>query len=595
MDAKQVAQQLAAQAQDIARHLLPAGKLQGREWCVGSINGEAGESLKVCVSGGKAGVWADFATGETGDLLELWWQSRSISRSEAFKEAKAYLGIADDFKRPQKPKTFAKPARPKGLSAPKSRVLDYLHSRGLTEQSLKAYRVGESPGGWIVFPFIRNDETVYIKYLNQHREDSGKKRIKAEANCEPILFGMQVIPEDQSFLVITEGELDAMSLFEYGIPAVSVPNGAGTGHKNAWIEHCWEWLEVFSEIFLCLDNDEPGQIAANDIATRLGQHRCKLVTLPKKDANECRTAGISKEEIFTCLQEAKSFDPEELRRAGTYTQRVIERFYPTGGKRPGIDLPWRKTHNRLRLYDGEVSIWTGINGHGKSLLLGQVILGAVEQDYSCCIASFEMHPEKTLGRMVQQSTGTGQPTEQAIRHTLDTLNENIWIFDLQGSAKRKRLLEVFKYAFHNCGVRQFVIDSLAKVGMGEDDYNGQKSFIDELSDFTRTTGAHVHLVAHARKGADEYSAPNKMDVKGTGALTDMVDNVFSVYREKGKERDIAILDNGGIVKGKTPDQIRKGFDALLICDKHREDGSDAEGVYGLYFDRQSQSYKEVQR
>ena len=598
MDASQIAQRLAERAEEVAAYLLPAGKRQGREYCVGSLNGETGDSLKVSITGGKAGVWSDFATGEAGDLLELWRQSRRISRSEALSQAKAYLGVSDTPRRPQKPRPYRKPSKPGGLSAPKSRVQDYLQQRGLTEKSRTAYQVGEvaskgnEPGPWIVFPFIKNSQLTFIKYLHLDR-DNDKKKVRAEADCEPILFGMQVIPENQNFLVITEGELDAMSLFEYGIPSVSVPFGAGTGAKHAWIETCWEWLELFNEIFLCMDNDEAGQEAAKDIAHRLGLHRCKVVKFPLKDANECLSKGIQKEEIFTCLKNADSFDPEELKSAGNYTEGVINRFHPVGGKRPGIDLPWRKTQDRLRLYDGEVSIWTGTNGHGKSLLLGQVMLGAVKQNYGCCIASMEMHPVKTLSRMVQQHTKINTPTPDTIQQAMAWMNQNIWIFDLQGTAKRERLFDVFRYAFHRYGVRQFVIDSLAKCGMGEDAYNEQKAFIDRLGDFAKATGCHIHLVAHARKGGDEYSPPGKMDVKGTGALTDMVDNVLCVYRNKGKERNLATLDNGGSIKGKTRTDIEKEFDAFLICDKHREDGADAEGMFGFYFDRQTLTYTEA--
>jgi twinkle protein len=227
------------------------------------------------------------------------------------------------------------------------------------------------------------------------------------------------------------------------------------------------------------------------------------------------------------------------------------------------------------------------------------MLGAVSQGYSCCIASMEMQPEKTLGRMVQQHIGTSTPTEKAIRDALSEMNANIWLFDLQGTAKRERLLDVFQYAFTRYGVRQFVVDSLAKVGMGEDDYNGQKGFVDALGDFAKKTGCHVHLVAHARKGADEYAAPGKMDVKGTGALTDMVDNVMCVFRNKAKERDLVNIDEGRAVRGDRGkllerEEIVRQFDGYLICDKHREDGSDAEGMYGLYFDSKAQIYNERQ-
>ncbi|MCP3177440.1 toprim domain-containing protein [Desulfuromonas sp. KJ2020] len=494
------------------------------------------------------------------------------------------------------------------MTKPQSRVKEYLLSRGLTDKSLTAYQVAEVPevgpwknwkkqqpwrGPWIVFPYLREKELVFTKYLHLERRD-GKKQTVVESGCEPILYGMQVIPENQRFLAITEGEIDALSLFEYGMPAVSVPFGGGTGEKQAWIDCCYEWLERFSEIFLVMDADAEGQAAAKEIARRLGLHRCKVVTLPKKDANECLQAGIPKEEVLLCFQKAGTFDPEELKPAQAYIDGVINRFHPSGGQRPGIDLPWEKTKGRLRLYDGEVSIWTGINGHGKSLLLGQVMMGAAKQNAPCCIASMEMHPEKTLGRMVQQWTKIPNPSPDMIRTSMEILNGSVWIFDLTGTAKRERLLEVFRFAFHRYGVKQFVIDSLSKCGIGEDDYNGQKAFIDTLGDFAKSTGTHVHLVAHARKGGDEFSPPGKMDVKGTGALTDMVDNVLVVHRNKAKERDLAILDNGGSVRGKTRDDIQREYDAFMCCDKHREDGAEAEGMFGFYFDRKAQLFVERQ-
>ena len=592
MDAGQISERLAKNVEEIVLHLLPNGKRRGREWCVGSVNGERGESLKVCLSGSKAGIWSDFATGDSGDLLDLWSVVSGLPISKVLPEARSFLGLSPPEKVFKKTDTYCRPKRPDGLTKPRSKVTDYLSSRYLSQKSIEAYQVGEIAkrgseiGPWIVFPYLKGDTNVFIKYLHLER-NGGKKQIRAEANCEPILFGMHVVPERHRTLAITEGEIDAMSLFEYGIPSVSVPFGGGGGNKHRWIDNCYEWLERFSEIYLVMDNDSEGLTAAKDIAHRLGLHRCKLVALPEKDANECLIAGITKEEIDSCFEDASNFDPEELKPARSYVDGVIDRFYPKDGERPGINLPWKKTQNKIRLYDGEVSIWTGINGHGKSLLLGQVMLGAVEQGKVCCIASMEMHPEKTLTRMIQQVTRKSCPAPTLIHEAMEGLDGALWIFDLVGTAKQERLLEVFKYAFHRYGVRQFVIDSLSKCGVGEDDYNAQKGIVDLLGDFAKSTGSHVHLVAHSRKGADEFNPPGKMDVKGTGALTDMADNVLCVHRNKAKERDLAIIENGGSVRGKTPADISREYDAFLCCDKHRENGADAEGMYGLFFNRES--------
>lgn len=596
MDIRELSEKLSAQAESVATYLLPNGKRLGREWTVGSVDGESGGSCKVCVGGNKPGIWSDFATGEKGDLIDLWRITRGLTMAETIKEVKDYLGVKDVEFTPKK-RTYSRPQKPPATK-PKTAVMEYLAGRKLTEKSVTAYQIGEMSdkgGPWIVFPSKRNGELISIKYLHVERQD-GKKKTWVEKDCEPCLFGWQAIPEEHRHVTLCEGELDALSLFEYGIPALSLPFGGGTGDKHRWIETEWENLDRFEEIYLCFDNDQEGQAATKDVAQRLGLHRCKIVTLPKKDANECLTSAVSKGDIVDCFINAQTLDPEELRKVSDYLAQVTDRFHPSGGKRPGFDLPWSKTHGKLRFHYGEVSIWSGVNGHGKSLMLGQIMVKAGEQGQRVCIASFEMHPSKTLSRMVRQMTSDPQPEPGFIADAVKWMDGKIWIFDLVGTAKVERVFEVFSYAAKRYGIRQFVIDSMAKCGISEDDYEKQKSLVDRLGDFAKRNDVHVHLVAHARKRGDELSPPGKMDIKGTGALTDMVDNVFIVHRNKAKEKELSDYHEGAKRKkdSLSLSEIEKMYDAYLICDKNREEGSDAEGSYGLYFDKRSQSYREDQ-
>lgn len=594
MTVKEISQKLSAQALSVAEYLLPNGKHAGREYQVGSVAGEQGDSCKICVAGSKAGVWSDFATGDSGDMLDLWAATRGIALFEAIAEAKKWLGIEDDTAfLGKKRKDYKKPKKPPARKV-QSDVETYLKGRGLTDKSINAYQIGQletlgsKKGPWIVFPFKRGEDLVFLKYLHLNRDSDGKKVVQAEAGCEPCLMGWPVVPPRNKFVAITEGEIDAMSVFECEIPALSVPFGAGTGAKNSWIENDWDRLEQFTEIFLCFDQDEAGQIAVKDVAQRLGLHRCKIVNLPCKDANETLQSK-GKKELVQCFVDAETIDPEELQRSGKYTSGVIERFYPTSGKRPGFDFPWQKIP--IRSYLGEVSVWTGWNGHGKSILLGQLVTEAARQGQIACIASFEMHPEKTLERMVQQFVGNF-PNKDQIIDAMNWYNSRVWIFDLVGTAKKDRLLDVFSYAYHRYGITQFVIDSLSKCGIADDDYDGQKSFIDALGDFVKQTNTHVHLVAHSRKGSDESRPPGKMDIKGSGSLTDMVDNVFCVFKNKQKRIDLQNFKEGIPVKGKTREEVEKEYDATLLCEKSREDGSDVEGMYGLFFDFRSKNFVE---
>lgn len=102
--------------------------------------------------------------------------------------------------------------------------------------------------------------------------------------------------------------------------------------------------------------------------------------------------------------------------------------------------------------------------------------------------------------------------------------------------------------------------------------------MDELTAIARDHEMHIHLVHHIRKPGDESHKPNKYDYKGSGSITDQVDNVISVWRNKPKERK---LDEGKHVEENDPD-------ALLICDKQRN--GEWEGQIGLWYDKASQQY-----
>lgn len=98
MRANEIAQRLAARAEEFCRWLYPHGKRSGRDWCVGSIAGEAGDSLKICVEGSKVGRWADFggAQDEKGDLVGLLKRARGLDLQHACNEAMDWLGVPED-------------------------------------------------------------------------------------------------------------------------------------------------------------------------------------------------------------------------------------------------------------------------------------------------------------------------------------------------------------------------------------------------------------------------------------------------------------------------------------------------------------------
>ena len=223
---------LQARSAEVAEHLLPNGVLDGREWTAGSVAGEAGKSLKVCVKGAKLGTWADFAEGgEGGDLIDLWCAVKRQTLGEALDAIRSYLGMeAPQFER--EPKTYRRPDRPK-CTVPKSAVLAYLtETRKLTADVVRAYRIGEQGRTIVLSSMLPSGEIAFVKYLGIDLAD-GKKVMRVEADCEPVLFGWQAIGPNAREVTITEGEIDAMTAWDYGHPALSVPFGGGASDDDS--------------------------------------------------------------------------------------------------------------------------------------------------------------------------------------------------------------------------------------------------------------------------------------------------------------------------------------------------------------------------
>ncbi len=567
MNASDISRLLADRALEVAEYLLPGGKKKGPEWRAGSVGGDAGDSLGVHLTGNKAGVWSDFSSGEKGDLLDLWMAVRGCNLVSALKDAADFLGVKVDQTFREK-RVFPKPARPESIKSPVGEVMTWLtETRKLAPASIKAYRLAAS-GKYVVFPHLRDGELCNMK----RRNIADKKDMRVEAGCEQMLFGWQAISDNARDVTICEGEIDAVSLHQYGYPALSVFSGA----KNlAWIDNEYNHLERFSTIYLCFDNDDIGIAGRNLVIERLGVDRCKVVTLPEKDANECLVLGRPKEEIDQAFANSATQDPAELKSPTMFRDRVMRRFFPANDDELGTALPWVKTHSMIRLRPSELSIWTGVNGHGKSLLLSYVMANAMKRGERVCIASFELKGDLMLYRMVRQLLGSKHNNRTDIDKAIEWLHERLWVFDYLGTARGDRVLEVFAYARKRYGINHFVIDSLLKIGIAEDDYNGQKAFVERLCDFKNLHDCHVSLVAHSRKGENEMKAPGKMDVRGAGAITDLADSCFSVWRNKLKE------------DGK---QTELDCDAILRCDKQRN--GEWEGSVGLYFDLDSNQYLE---
>lgn len=273
-------------------------------------------------------------------------------------------------------------------------------------------------------------------------------------------------------------------------------------------------------------------------------------------------------------------ESQEIHTAGHWEEHLVE-LARSGVRVWGDCLPWSKTHETVRLRPGELSIWAGMNGHKKSMLLGYVMLH-IAKEHRVAIASLEMKPEQTLFRMARQSTGCA-PSERAVRDFIGWADDKVLIYDQLDKVAQEKILGFAVYCAKELGCRHIVIDSLTKCGLSQGDHEAEKDFIDRLQWAAKTLGAHIHLVCHVRKPQNhgEDYVPNKFDVRGAGELTDLVDNVFIVWKDKRKEQLKKMLAGGASLGTKESDYIEKNADQRLIVAKQRH--GEWEGQVNLYF------------
>lgn len=415
---------------------------------------------------------------------------------------------------------------------------------------------------------------------------SDRVKYTGDVYCVTVPSGAIVVR--QKGIVSISGNCDAITLHQCGIPALSVPNGGGGGNKQEWVNNDYDRMSRFDTIYLCLDGDDPGQQATAEIAKRLGPERCRTVTLPHKDANECFKNGIR--DFRTYLLSARAFDPAELKPAHTFAEAVVERFHPSKSAFRGLDTPWASLNALTTFRRGQYVLWTGFSGSGKSTLLSQTIVHGLLKGERYVWFSGEMPARMTLSWLVTQLLGEREPNPKKIRDTMAWLRDKLWIVDVVRNIDGKRLFELFRYAAKRYDIRNVVIDSLLRCGLREDDNDGQKGFIDLLCDFKLEYDAIVHLVAHQRKPDDEWSKPGKFGVRGASAITDEADIILSVWATPNEEQNEEPRPRR--IKSLT---VNHECDTILSLIKNRELGGKLPIRLQLYFEHNSLQFHEQQR
>ena len=576
----EISERLAAQAQAVVAHLLPGAKLHGNMMLCGDVGGSPGESLKIGIHGTYAGQWRDWSNDDDkGDLLDLWRISRGITPAEAIKQAKSFLGILDPV-RAYEPRSYSKPEKVDSSHLSEAgKAMSYLRDkRGLRNSTVQAFKIEGCPEkGAIIFPsYSPAGELVNRSY----RTLGAQKKVWQDKDCAPSLFGWQALPESAykaKTVLLSEGQIDAATWHQWGIPALSIPNGSGC----AWIDYEWENLAAFDTIYLAFDQDDAGRKITETVAGRLGKHRCFIVSMPKKDANDCLMAGFVAGDAADWVANAATPKVKRLVTAADMEARLVAEITPKPEPFTISFMAKHWPHSGFWFRPGEVTVWGGFAGAGKSTILNYLKSQLLAQETPIFEASLEMKVETTLRRLATIFQGH-KLDEPSARSFARGCGQHLIFADVVGSMKRDELMEMLWFAFRRYGCVHFMIDSLMRIEELEEDYPAQGQFCNRLQDFAKETGAHVHLVAHLAKPSQSMERPTMYGIKGSSLIVNNADNVLLVCRNPDKEKLRRI--------GKLTDEgDQSTHDAEVIVEKQRETGWT--GIFKLKFDSHRYTYR----
>lgn len=204
----------------------------------------------------------------------------------------------------------------------------------------------------------------------------------------------------------------------------------------------------------------------------------------------------------------------------------------------GLTLPWGKAQGKVLIRPGKLCIWTGWSHHGKTAMLKQLMLHAINNDERILIASLEEELREIIHDLAIIFCGTQNPSVRYLKTFVKFVTDKLWLYDQHGTVEAKRMQAVLRYAASEYKITQSMIDSLMMLAVDRDDYNAQSTFVGELKSIAKDTHQTVHLVAHMRKrdgGRGDEMPGHVHDIAGGHEIASKADYVFNVWRDKKPE------------------------------------------------------------
>lgn len=230
------------------------------------------------------------------------------------------------------------------------------------------------------------------------------------------------------------------------------------------------------------------------------------------------------------------------------------------------DLPKNRVVSGLVVLDyctggfcgGQLSVWTGRRGEGKSTFLSQILVESVNQRHSVCVYSGELPASQfkrgimpqiagpdNLKKIPDPVTGRYEYVPKDITPIDQWLDGCFFLTDIRRERAHDEdyILSLFEYAYRRYGCSVYLVDNIMTTELKNERELGhlgaQKEFTRRLSTFAKHYDVHVHMVAHPRKSGD--GALRADDIAGANEIGNLADKLFSIERQEDGSTIVRVL------------------------------------------------------
>jgi len=408
-------------------------------------------------------------------------------------------------------------------------------------------RIGRSAPA-IGFPYYRNGSLTAAKYRSIEDKD-----FTQDAGGAHDFFGIdQVVPDKP--IVIVEGEIDALTGIECGVEnVVSVPSGAPmkvvdgkvTASEDKKFSFVWNAHEILSKapyIVIATDNDGPGQALAEELARRIGKHKCRLTKFDRKDLNEV-LLNDGAGHVRQIIDSAEPYPVEGLSSVTKFEDRVNDLWTKGTGK--GVSTGYGSLDQIYTVAPGQLTVVTGYPSNGKSNFVDQLMVNLARQHHwKFAVCSFENQPEVHITRFMEIAEGkrffegSHRMNDEEKGRSFKWVNDHFLFLDSETvePATIDSILDRAQAAVARMGIRGMVIDPYNYIDMknrGDSETGAISDMLTRVQAFAKAFGVHVWFVAHpskvSRTGSD-LPRPDGMSIAGSMAWWAKADCGLTVHR-----------------------------------------------------------------